>query len=165
MRKIQMVDTKNQYLAIKKEVDESIQGVLDSASYINGKAVQDFSQSLASYLQVSHVIPCANGTDALQIAMMALGLKPGDEVIAPSFTYIATFVVHLLFPLPLKFQSHNLLHSTTLLMLAHPWGNNFPRIQYLEIRNASQYDHHFLFLFAPYPHPHPCVHIIVRFHS
>lgn len=75
MRKIQMVDTKNQYLAIKKEVDESIQVVLDSASYINGKAVQDFSQSLASYLQVSHVIPCANGTDALQIAMMALGLK------------------------------------------------------------------------------------------
>ena len=59
MRKIQMVDTKNQYLAIKKEVDESIQSVLDSASYINGKAVQDFSQSLASYLQVSHVIPCA----------------------------------------------------------------------------------------------------------
>jgi dTDP-4-amino-4,6-dideoxygalactose transaminase len=90
MRKIQMVDTKNQYLAIKKEVDESIQSVLDSASYINGKAVQDFSQSLASYLQVAHVIPCANGTDALQIAMMALGLQPGDEVITPSFTYIAT---------------------------------------------------------------------------
>jgi dTDP-4-amino-4,6-dideoxygalactose transaminase len=90
MRKIQMVDTKNQYLAIKKEVDESIQAVLDSASYINGKSVQDFSQSLASYLQVSHVIPCANGTDALQIAMMALGLQPGDEVITPSFTYIAT---------------------------------------------------------------------------
>ena len=85
-----MVDTKNQYLAIKKEVDESIQSVLDSASYINGKAVQDFSQNLAAYLQVSHVIPCANGTDALQIAMMALGLQPGDEVITPSFTYIAT---------------------------------------------------------------------------
>ncbi len=90
MRKIQMVDTKNQYLAIKKEVDESIQAVLDSASYINGKSVHDFSQSLASYLQVAHVIPCANGTDALQIAMMALGLQPGDEVITPSFTYIAT---------------------------------------------------------------------------
>jgi len=90
MRKIQMVDTKNQYLAIKKEVDESIQAVLDSASYINGKSVQEFSQSLASYLQVAHVIPCANGTDALQIAMMALGLQPGDEVITPSFTYIAT---------------------------------------------------------------------------
>lgn len=90
MRKIQMVDTKNQYLAIKNEVDQAIQSVLDSAAYINGKAVQDFSQNLATYLNVSHVIPCANGTDALQIAMMALGLQPGDEVITPSFTYIAT---------------------------------------------------------------------------
>jgi len=90
MRKIQMVDTKNQYLAIKKEVDEAIQSVLDSASYINGKAVQEFSQHLATYLNVAHVVPCANGTDALQIAMMALDLKPGDEVITPSFTYIAT---------------------------------------------------------------------------
>ncbi len=85
-----MVDTKNQYLSIKNEVDQAIQNVLDSASYINGIAVQEFSQNLASYLKVSHVIPCANGTDALQIAMMALGLQPGDEVITPSFTYIAT---------------------------------------------------------------------------
>jgi len=85
-----MVDTKNQYLAIKNEVDTAIQSVLDTAAYINGKAVQDFTAHLAQYLQVNHVIPCANGTDALQIAMMALGLKPGDEVITPSFTYIAT---------------------------------------------------------------------------
>ena len=90
MRKIQMVDTKNQYLAIKEEVDTAIQTVLDSAAYINGKAVQDFTAHLAQYLNVNHVIPCANGTDALQIAMMALGLQPGDEVITPSFTYIAT---------------------------------------------------------------------------
>ncbi len=90
MRKIQMVDTKNQYLAIKKEVDEAIQEVLDSAAYINGKAVKDFAQNLSTYLGVDHVIPCANGTDALQIAMMALDLKPGDEIITPSFTYIAT---------------------------------------------------------------------------
>lgn len=90
MRKIQMVDTKNQYLAIQKEVDEAIHSVLDSAAYINGKSVQDFSKNLANYLQVKYVIPCANGTDALQIAMMALGLQPGDEVITPSFTYIAT---------------------------------------------------------------------------
>jgi dTDP-4-amino-4,6-dideoxygalactose transaminase len=90
MRKIQMVDTKTQYLAIKEEVDAAIHEVLDSAAYINGKAVKDFSQHLASYLDVQHVIPCANGTDALQIAMMALGLQPGDEVITPSFTYIAT---------------------------------------------------------------------------
>ncbi len=90
MRKIQMVDTKTQYLAIKNEVDAAIHEVLDSAAYINGKAVKDFSQNLATYLGAKHVIPCANGTDALQIAMMALGLQPGDEVITPSFTYIAT---------------------------------------------------------------------------
>ena len=70
-----MVDTKNQYLAIKKEVDEAIQDVLDSAAYINGKAVKDFTQNLSTYLGVDHVIPCANGTDALQIAMMALDLN------------------------------------------------------------------------------------------
>lgn len=85
-----MVDTKNQYLAIKKEVDAAIQEVLDSAAYINGKAVKDFTQNLSTYLGVDHVIPCANGTDALQIAMMALNLKAGDEIITPSFTYIAT---------------------------------------------------------------------------
>jgi dTDP-4-amino-4,6-dideoxygalactose transaminase len=90
MRKIQMVDTKNQYLAIKEEVDQAIQNVLDSAAYINVKAVQDFSKNLGEYLGAQYVVPCANGTDALQIAMMALDLQPGDEVITPSFTYIAT---------------------------------------------------------------------------
>ena len=90
MRPIQMVDTHSQYLAIKSEVDAAIHEVLDTAAYINGKAVQQFTQSLGEYLQVKHTIPCANGTDALQIAMMALGLQPGDEVITPSFTYIAT---------------------------------------------------------------------------
>ena len=90
MRKIQMVDTKTQYLAIKEQVDAAIHEVLDSAAYINGKAVKDFAQNLSTYLGNEHVIPCANGTDALQIAMMALDLKPGDEVITPSFTYIAT---------------------------------------------------------------------------
>ena len=90
MRSIQMVDTHSQYLAIKKEVDAAIHEVLDSAAYINGKAVQEFTRNLGTYLNVKHTIPCANGTDALQIAMMALGLQPGDEVITPSFTYIAT---------------------------------------------------------------------------
>jgi len=90
MRPIQMVDTKTQYLQIKDEVDAAIHAVLDSAAYINGKAVQDFAAALAVYMGVKHVIPCANGTDALQIAMMAIGLEPGDEVITPSFTYIAT---------------------------------------------------------------------------
>ena len=85
-----MVDTKTQYLAIKDQVDLAIHEVLDSAAYINGKAVKDFAQNLGTYLGVNHVIPCANGTDALQIAMMALNLQPGDEVITPSFTYIAT---------------------------------------------------------------------------
>jgi dTDP-4-amino-4,6-dideoxygalactose transaminase len=90
MRKIQMVDTKTQYLAIKEEVDQAIASVLDTAAYINGKAVQDFSKNLSDYLGVQYTVPCANGTDALQIAMMALDLQPGDEVITPSFTYIAT---------------------------------------------------------------------------
>ena len=87
---IQMVDLKRQYLKIKPEVDTAIANVLDTTSFINGKAVGDFASNLAKYLNVAEVIPCANGTDALQIAMMALGLEPGDEVITPSFTYIAT---------------------------------------------------------------------------
>ena len=90
MRPIQMVDTKNQYLKIKLEVDAAIHDVLDSAAYIGGKAVATFTNSLNNYIGSKHTIPCANGTDALQIAMMALGLQPGDEVITPSFTYIAT---------------------------------------------------------------------------
>jgi UDP-2-acetamido-2-deoxy-ribo-hexuluronate aminotransferase len=90
MRPIQMVDTKTQYLKIKAEVDKAVMDVIESTAFINGKAVQDFSAHLSAYLGVKHTIPCANGTDALQIAMMALGLQPGDEVITPSFTYIAT---------------------------------------------------------------------------
>jgi dTDP-4-amino-4,6-dideoxygalactose transaminase len=85
-----MVDTKTQYLHIKTEVDAAIQEVLDSAAYINGKWVKEFAAELGAYMGGVHAIPCANGTDALQIAMMALGLEPGDEVITPSFTYIAT---------------------------------------------------------------------------
>ncbi len=87
---IQMVDLKRQYLNIKTEVDEAIADVVKNASFINGKAVTDFSAQLGQFLGIDHVVPCANGTDALQIAMMALGLEPGDEVITPSFTYIAT---------------------------------------------------------------------------
>ena len=85
-----MVDTRTQYLKIKAEVDAAVLSVLDSAQFIGGKVVNDFAKNLASYNGVKHVIPCANGTDALQISMMALGLEPGDEVITPSFTYIAT---------------------------------------------------------------------------
>jgi UDP-2-acetamido-2-deoxy-ribo-hexuluronate aminotransferase len=87
---IQMVDLKGQYNNIKSEVDNAIQSVIDRGQFIKGNDVKDFEQNLAEYLQVKHVISCANGTDALQIAMMALDLKPGDEVIVPVFTYIAT---------------------------------------------------------------------------
>ncbi|MDP4262668.1 MAG: DegT/DnrJ/EryC1/StrS family aminotransferase [Bacteroidota bacterium] len=90
MRPIQMVDTKTQYHKIKQQVDDAVLQVMESSAFINGKAVQDFAANLGSYLNIKHTIPCANGTDALQIAMMALGLQPGDEVITPSFTYIAT---------------------------------------------------------------------------
>lgn len=90
MRTIQMVDLKAQYAKIKNEVDAAIHDVIDNAAFINGKAVTDFAANLTKYMGAKHVIPCANGTDALQIAMMALDLQPGDEVITPSFTYVAT---------------------------------------------------------------------------
>ena len=90
MRPIQMVDTKTQYLKIKTEIDNAVLQVMESSAFINGKAVREFSDNLSAYLGIKHTIPCANGTDALQIAMMALDLQPGDEVITPSFTYIAT---------------------------------------------------------------------------
>jgi len=90
MVRIQMVDLKRQYAKIKAEVDKAVVEVMDNTAFINGKAVTDFTNGLSSFLDIEHVIPCANGTDALQIAMMALGLEPGDEVITPSFTYIAT---------------------------------------------------------------------------
>jgi dTDP-4-amino-4,6-dideoxygalactose transaminase len=85
-----MVDLQGQYLKIKNEIDTAIQGVIDSTAFINGPAVKEFQSDLEKYLDVKHVIPCANGTDSLQVAMMALGLKPGDEVITASFTFIAT---------------------------------------------------------------------------
>ncbi len=90
MRPIQMVDLKQQYQMIKTEVDAAILNVLENAAFINGPQVQSFAEALARYNGVKHVITCANGTDALQIALMALGLQPEDEVITPSFTYIAT---------------------------------------------------------------------------
>lgn len=90
MRPIQMVDTRTQYNKIRSAVDRAILDVLESTAFINGKPVRDFAANLSEYLGVKNTIPCANGTDALQIAMMALGLQPGDEVITPSFTYIAT---------------------------------------------------------------------------
>lgn len=90
MKKIQMVDLISQYEQIKPEIDRAILSVVEKAQFINGPEVSSFQTELENYLNVKHVIPCANGTDALQIALMALGLKAGDEVITPSFTYIAT---------------------------------------------------------------------------
>lgn len=87
---IQMVDLKNQYLNIKKEIDDAIQLTLNSSRFIGGEVVNNFAVNLRTYLDTNHVIPCANGTDALQIALMALDLNRGDEVIVPAFTYVAT---------------------------------------------------------------------------
>lgn len=93
MKKIQMVDLKGQYESIKETVNNSIQEVLDTNTYINGPQVHQFQKNLEEYLGAKHVIPCANGTDALQIAMMGLDLKPGDEVITADFTFAATVEV------------------------------------------------------------------------
>jgi dTDP-4-amino-4,6-dideoxygalactose transaminase len=93
MHNLQMVDLKRQYEKIKPEVDAAIQSVINSTAFIGGPEVNQFGNELAAYLGVKHVIPCANGTDALQIALMALGLQPGDEVITASHTYIATVEV------------------------------------------------------------------------
>jgi len=146
-----MVDTKNQYLAIQSEVDLAIQEVLDSAAYINGKAVKDFANNLSNYLGVEHVIPCANGTDALQIAMMALGLEPGDEVITPSFTYIATTEVVALLKLkpvfvevdPITFcmdiesLRKAITPKTKAIVPVHLYGQAAPMEEIMEIAKAN----------------------------
>ena len=99
---LHMVDVRGQYAHIQSEIDEAVLNVVRSGQYINGPAVRDFTSALATWLGHSeehplHVVPCANGTDALQAALMALDLKPGDEVITPSFTFISTVeVIHLL---------------------------------------------------------------------
>ncbi len=103
MKKIQMVDLQGQYQKIKNEVNDSISEVIESSSFINGPKVKEFQANLEKYLNVKNVIPCGNGTDALQIALMALGLKPGDEVITSDFTFIATVEVVALLGLKLKF--------------------------------------------------------------
>ena len=93
MKKIQMVDLKGQYESIKEQVNQSIAEILETTAFVNGPEVHSFQKELEDYLSVKHVIPCANGTDALQIAMMGLGLQPGDEVITADFTFAATVEV------------------------------------------------------------------------
>src|SRR5690606_36683721 len=100
MKKIPMVDLKGQYENIKERVNSSIMEVIETTAFINGPEVHQFQKELEEYLNVKHVIPCANGTDALQIAMMALGLKPGDEVLSSDFTFAATVEVIALLQLP-----------------------------------------------------------------
>src|ERR1700761_1632465 len=90
MDNIQMVDLKGQYQKIKNDIDQAIQEVIDQTAFINGPPVKQFASALSGYLNAKQVIPCGNGTDALQIALMALDLEPGDEVIVPCFTYVAT---------------------------------------------------------------------------
>ena len=111
MKKIQMVDLKGQYQHIKETVNTAIQEILDNTSYINGPQVHAFQKNLEEYLGVKHVIPCANGTDALQIAMMGLGLQPGDEVITADFTFAATVEVIALLqlkPVLVDVELHNM---------------------------------------------------------
>ncbi|MDA8824364.1 DegT/DnrJ/EryC1/StrS family aminotransferase [Schleiferiaceae bacterium] len=106
--KIKMVDLSRQLEPIKTEVDAAIQGVLEASNFIQGKPVREFERNLAEWLGAKHVISCANGTDALQLALMALGLKPGDEVIVPTFTYVATAEVIALLglsPIPVDVDS------------------------------------------------------------
>jgi len=103
MKVIKMVDLKGQYEKIKKEIDENISQVLETTAFINGPKVKEFQTHLENYLEVRHVIPCANGTDALQVSLMALGLKAGDEIITSPFTFIATAEVVGLLGLTCKF--------------------------------------------------------------
>ena len=149
MDAIQMVDLKKQYKKIKPEVDKALIEVLESTAFINGKPVQEFAENLSRYLGVKHVIPCANGTDALQIAMMGLGLQPGDEVITPSFTYIATTeVVALLrlkpvfvdvdpatFCMDPKSLEAAITPRTKLIVPVHLYGHSAPMAEIMEIAN------------------------------
>jgi UDP-2-acetamido-2-deoxy-ribo-hexuluronate aminotransferase len=147
MDAIQMVDLKKQYKKIKNEIDNAVLDVLESSAFINGKPVQEFAENLAQYLGIRHVIPCANGTDALQISMMALGLEPGDEVITPSFTYIATTeVVALLrlkpvfvdvdpetFCMDPKVLEAAITPRTKLIVPVHLYGHSAPMAEIMEI--------------------------------
>ena len=149
MDAIQMVDLKKQYKKIKADVDKAVIDVLESTAFINGKPVQDFAGNLAKYLGIKHVIPCANGTDALQISMMALGLEPGDEVITPSFTYIATTeVVALLrlkpvfvdvdpatFCMDPKALEAAITSRTKVIVPVHLYGHSAPMAEIMEIAN------------------------------
>jgi dTDP-4-amino-4,6-dideoxygalactose transaminase len=147
MKKIQMLDLRSQYLNMKHEIDKGIQDVIDACAFINGPAVSSFQKELEQYLGAGHVIPCANGTDALQVSMMALNLKPGDEVITTSFTFIATAeVIALLqltpvlvdvdpdtFNIDLKAIERAITPKTKAIVPVHLFGQTAPMEEIMEI--------------------------------
>jgi len=149
--RIPMVDLKGQYLKIKPEIDNAIQSVIDSSAFINGLPVSKFSANLESYTGARHVIPVANGTDALQIALMALGLHPGDEVIVPAFTYIASAeVIALLGLVPVMvdvdYDSFNVTFAhiqkaitpkTKAIIPVHLFGQSCPMEEILQLAEAN----------------------------
>ncbi len=150
MKPIQMVDLQQQYAGIKDQVDAAIREVLESAAFINGKQVTEFSRNLSSYLDIPHVIPCANGTDALQIALMGLDLDPGDEVITPSFTFIATTEVVALLRLKPVFADvdpktfcldpasveKKITKKTRAIVPVHLYGQSSPMKEIMDIANS-----------------------------
>ena len=150
--KVQMVDLKGQYEAIKSEIDQAIQDVIDDGRFINGPAVHSFSSKLAKWNVSKYVIPCANGTDGLQIALMALGLKGGDEVIVPAFTYIATVEVLVLlglkpifvdveeatFELNLEDASSKVTSKTRAIMPVHLYGQCSEMSKILDFSNEHE---------------------------
>ena len=150
MKKIQMVDLVAQYEEIQEAIDTSVTDVMRSARFIGGPQVKGFQESLEKYLDVKHVIPCANGTDALQVAMMALGLKPGDEVITASFTYVATAeVIALLgltpvlvdvdpatFCLNMEQVKAAITPATKAIVPVHLFGQSAPMEEVMEIASA-----------------------------
>ena len=149
MKKIQMVDLKSQYLKIKEEIDKAVKDVIESTAFINGPEVKNFQTEMEKYLDVKHVIPCANGTDALQVAMMGLGLKEGDEVITTSFTFVATVEVIALLKLtpvlvdvdPITFNldieavKKAITTKTKAIVPVHLFGQCAPMEELMEIAN------------------------------
>ncbi|HAT67077.1 MAG TPA: transcriptional regulator, partial [Flavobacteriaceae bacterium] len=150
MKKIQMVDLKGQYEHIKEQVNQSVLDVIESTAFINGPEVHQFQKELEDYLDVKHVIPCANGTDALQIAMMGLGLKAGDEVITADFTFAATVEVIALLGLtpvlvdvdPVNFNididaiKRAITPKTKAIVPVHLFGLSAPMDEIMEIAKA-----------------------------
>jgi dTDP-4-amino-4,6-dideoxygalactose transaminase len=151
MQPIQMVDLKGQYSRIEQKVNQAIQEVLESTAFINGKPVTDFASALGKYLNINHVVPCANGTDALQIALMGLGLEPGDEVITPSFTFIATTEVVALLRLKPVFADvdsktfcidpgsleKKINKKTKVIVPVHLYGQSAPMKEIMDLAHAN----------------------------